>query len=476
MEEKKETIVGGQPTGDYTKSGNPKHKPDGTFDKKDSNNPSSDVEKKDDFISEEDLEKIEFSEVEFNEAFEKDIDDLLFNDEDFVNALNEDIDNLLFKEEIPEDVLEKINSSEAFADLYNTPNIDKEKIYGIDEETAKSILKAQQLLEQKAKDNSLIEFDKKEFNGLWTYTVTPSDYYLKEKNGNYANKMAYFINDYQGDDKEEKITLLKEFAHYGEIYNAKKVEFEAKYQEAQELVNQYFKEDVVYSQQVKDNAVWCKNSVESVEQFAIVANKTIKELNAESSKYINDVKKYTGSYSSINNPLRSMEYPHKHSYPEQSAQKKKEFTQTVENITYAIDKSTYDKNIWVQRGVYQLLDSNVGLKIDNETTDEQLANLVGITYKDQGFLSCGAAKNTGFTGRPVIMNIYCPAGTKMLYVPSISKYSTENEMIIQRGYSYKIAKAYKKNGRIYLDVDVQLGTDEDKHQTEKLNELANQWI
>jgi hypothetical protein len=76
------------------------------------------------------------------------------------------------------------------------------------------------------------------------------------------------------------------------------------------------------------------------------------------------------------------------------------------------------------------------------------------------------------------MNIYCPKGTKMLYVDSISNFSGpgENETIIQRGYTYKITKVEKNKGKIWLDCEVVLGSDSTKYKKEKLEQLAEKYF
>lgn len=90
--------------------------------------------------------------------------------------------------------------------------------------------------------------------------------------------------------------------------------------------------------------------------------------------------------------------------------------------------------------------------------------------KIYSFTSTGVAKGTGLNG-DVIMNIYAPQGTKMMYAEpfsasgngdgkswnGISQQSTfdqESEMIIQRGASYKITKIEKTSSKIFIDVEV----------------------
>ena len=73
------------------------------------------------------------------------------------------------------------------------------------------------------------------------------------------------------------------------------------------------------------------------------------------------------------------------------------------------------------------------------------------------------------------MNIYCPKGTKALYLNPLSHFKGEgeNETLIQRGYSFKITKAYKSGFHIYLDCDVILGSDENKYNDEDLKAIAD---
>lgn len=78
--------------------------------------------------------------------------------------------------------------------------------------------------------------------------------------------------------------------------------------------------------------------------------------------------------------------------------------------------------------------------------------LIGQSVTDTAFVSRGAAKGTGFSGN--IINIYCPKGTKMLYIDGRSRYASENEMLIQKNTRFRITKV-EKSGRIYF-IDVEL--------------------
>jgi len=235
----------------------------------------------------------------------------------------------------------------------------------------------------------------------------------------------------------------------------KQESYDAIIKNSEELVDKYTNPDNVYSQKAKDKAIWFKSINEAKDYLTPIAKETYKTINPDD---LEKVKAYTQSYSFINEPLRNQTYIG-------SSIKQQQFFDYVKGMTNAIDKSVLKENMWVQRGVDSL---NInGLNISNYNLDD----LNGVVFEDQGFLSCGAAKGTGFTSNSVIMNIYCPKGTKALYVNPISYFSGENEMIIQRGYSFKITKVEKNGWKTYLDCEVILNSDSKKYDDKKLKEL-----
>lgn len=93
------------------------------------------------------------------------------------------------------------------------------------------------------------------------------------------------------------------------------------------------------------------------------------------------------------------------------------------------------------------------------------SKLVGRTGTDESFGSCGNCRNTYFGSKNVVWNIYCPKGTMAAYVEPFSEFghghtdgsyspklnwngkskpeadnSCENEIIMQRGTTYRITK------------------------------------
>lgn len=148
--------------------------------------------------------------------------------------------------------------------------------------------------------------------------------------------------------------------------------------------------------------------------------------------------------------------------------------QAIKDLTNLIDKNPSKFDIWLQRGV----ESDSGTAGFLGITQSMLGAsegdlkkmLMGKVVKDEAFTSTAAAKGSGFSGR-MILNIYAPKGTKMIYAEPFSAYGRgsklswdgksgqssfggEFEVILQRGTSFKITKVEKVGSRLYVDVDV----------------------
>jgi hypothetical protein len=150
-------------------------------------------------------------------------------------------------------------------------------------------------------------------------------------------------------------------------------------------------------------------------------------------------------------------------------------------MTKLIDRSKYDFDVWLQRGVSSSdgAASFLGISESNLrhwSQSEFKKNLVDTKTEvtDEGFVSCGSSKGKGFSG--YIFNIYCPKGTKMMYAEPFSNYGDgdnmrwdsphldgiskqsnfgyEDETIIQRGTTFRVIKVDKKGTDIYFDVEV----------------------
>ena len=94
-------------------------------------------------------------------------------------------------------------------------------------------------------------------------------------------------------------------------------------------------------------------------------------------------------------------------------------------MTNVINRSTYDKDIWLQRGVETAegAASFLGIPVEALRTlpPKKLKELLQEHDPvEPAFMSCGSATGQGFGG--YIFRIYCPKGTNMLYAEPFSHY------------------------------------------------------
>ena len=154
-------------------------------------------------------------------------------------------------------------------------------------------------------------------------------------------------------------------------------------------------------------------------------------------------------------------------------------------LTNLLDKSFLPQDVWLNRGIesWDGVESFFGIpqNVLQQATQEELEEmLVGKVFYDPGFWSCGSSKGTGFSGAAKA-NIFCPQGSKGLYVEPFSYYgkkpdgyginreeglnwdgitnqttfSTEFETILQRNGGYLITKVEKlPGGSFFFDCDL----------------------
>ncbi len=199
-----------------------------------------------------------------------------------------------------------------------------------------------------------------------------------------------------------------------------------------------------YTQERKDKAVWCKSINESKQKLLKVADKVYATSSVSEKE---SVYQYTRGSGHINRPLRGYDkswqtfkgignVPLNNEHPKAATR--------IKEIEQMISKSTYKDDIWVQRGV----DKNGLLAFLGIKHISELKTCIGKVITDTAFMSCGAAKGTGFGG--YILNIYCPRGTKMLYIDGRSAFAYENEMLIQRNTTFRVTKV----DGMFLDLEV----------------------
>lgn len=217
-----------------------------------------------------------------------------------------------------------------------------------------------------------------------------------------------------------------------------------------------------YSQARKDAAMWTDDPKE--------ADKRVRSKCGEVWKGATDLEKdaaygYTAGSSYINEPLRGQRYI---PYDKATTLKAQRSQSHIEALTDLIERSEYDFDMWLQRGV----DYNGArglLGVDLYSANPQ--TLVGKVVTEKAFSSCGMAKGAGFDSRPVIYNIYCPKGTKALYCEPFSAFGNgskrawdgvakqssigyEAEILLQQGTTFRITKAEYSGGKWFIDMEV----------------------
>lgn len=216
-----------------------------------------------------------------------------------------------------------------------------------------------------------------------------------------------------------------------------------------------------YSKERRDNAMWAKDTYDADAQLRTKCGEVWRNAPHEERAAIYG---YTEEYHNINEPLRGLTYIG-------SATKTARGLKRIPLIESIINKSTYDFDMWVQRGDSMVALKKFGLTNYNSATDAEIQALVGKTGVEGAFWSAGVAKGKGFSGN-VIFNIYMPKGTKAMYCEPFSafghgsgaswdglsgqsSFGYESEILIQRGTKFRVTKVQKgANGTWYIDLDV----------------------
>ena len=230
-----------------------------------------------------------------------------------------------------------------------------------------------------------------------------------------------------------------------------------------------------YSQERKDKALWSddKRYVDS-----LMRGPTGEAWNKGTKKEHEAIVEYTSSYSKFNEPLRGIEYGTSRylgvGKTDLGAGYKKNGP-ALNAMTDMIDKCSYPHDMWLQRGCgYNGMDKFFQCSpelLRNGSQKELEQALLGTTPTEYGFMSMGSAKGQGFSGN-ILMNIYAPSGTKMMYAEPFSHYGGhdynwdgkskqshfggEFETIMQQGTQFRVTKVERRgrSGTIYVDLEV----------------------
>lgn len=348
-------------------------------------------------------------------------------------------------------------------------------------------LKKDQILAQDAMNG----LDKsKVYHNIWKDDVTILDYGAKQ--GGIPGKKAYFqgklatatdpaeIAKWQGllDD-------LDDFEKAGSVYFKAETDYTNAYAEWAKLKKAgTLKVDnsvaAAYTQDRKDAALWAKNTKAADTVLRDKCGEVWRSATKQEKAAIYD---YTAGSGKFNRPLSGFEKPYAQSGTGWEPKWNKGVNKVwidyegagdeIRHMTNIIAKSSYDEDIWLQRGCgTNAMESFFGLSPGTlgSMSEADLQQFVGRDNRMYAFVSTGVAKGKGFGGE-VILNIYAPKGTQMMYAEPFScfgnggklnwdgmakqsSFGSESEMIIQRGAKYKVTKIEKNSGTIFLDLEV----------------------
>lgn len=320
----------------------------------------------------------------------------------------------------------------------------------------------------------------KQYNNIWKNPVTAADYSAKQST--IQAKKDYFNQQLASNpaDKAKWQALLNDlddFETQGNKYAALQAAKDQAQLQLAKLASKsssaVFASDA-YSQSRKDAAYWFKSN-EKASADAALRPKSGTVWQAASSDERQAAWKYTSGSGSFNRPLRGYDgnwYNYKGvgnvSLDNEGSES------AIKHLTDLIDRSQYNFDIWLNRGIGTSSGAASFLQIPETVltgaSQSDLNNLlVGKVVKDEAFVSCGSAKGAGFSG--YIFNVYAPKGTKMLYAEPFSAFGQghgqnwdglsgqtsfggEFETIIQRGTEFRITKVNKQGSNIFFDIEV----------------------
>lgn len=364
-------------------------------------------------------------------------------------------------------------------------------------EQKKALAKQQVELEaQKAAvQQQLDDFEVKTYSGIWyNKDVTTADWAGLNIEGKKKYYEGKFITETDPDLMQKYQDLYKQLEEldtegkaYADIQKElkqiqsqiTKVQADLKKLEQGGIIDSV---DNAFSQERKDAAIWAKTTKEADDVLRDTCGEVWRTSPPIQKNAIYD---YTQSYHKFNEPLRGIEYGSEKflgvgnvdldqigvSY---QGWKPGQMRKEINDMTDIISKSTYKEDFWLQRGCrFKGMDKFFNVPMDRlqsatQTELEQL--LLNTTPTEYGFCSCGVAKGKGFSG-DIILNIYAPSGTQMMYVEPFSAFGNgggknwdgiakqgsfgqESEIILQQGTKFRVTKVEKTPGMIYIDLEV----------------------
>lgn len=364
-------------------------------------------------------------------------------------------------------------------------------------EQKKALAKQQVELEaQKAAvQQQLDDFEVKTYSGIWyNKDVTTADWAGLNIEGKKKYYEGNFITETDPDLMQKYQDLYKQLEEldtegkaYADIQKElkqiqtqiTKVQADLKKLEQGDIIDSM---DDAFSQERKDAAIWAKTTKEADDVLRDTCGEVWRTSPPIQKNAIYD---YTQSYHKFNEPLRGIEYGSEKflgvgnvdldqigvSY---QGWKPGQMRKEINAMTDIISKSTYKEDFWLQRGCkFKGMDKFFNVPMDRlqSATQAELEQLLlNTTPTEYGFCSCGVAKGKGLSG-DIILNIYAPSGTQMMYVEPFSAFGNgggknwdgiakqgsfgqESEIILQQGTKFRVTKVEKTPGMIYIDLEV----------------------
>lgn len=366
----------------------------------------------------------------------------------------------------------------------------KQKVFGFKKERLEKTVEATKSAVVMA-ETALANIPSQSYSGIWKSDVSLEDW--EAKAGSISAKFKYFDDQIAAGNAVAKFEALKgdlaEFDALGRQYAEKK----AALRKAKEALDKA--EDELYmhlhdgkhdplksafSQKRKDAAYWFKQREEADKVLRDATGKLWQNLTVEERKALYE---YTSGSGGFNRPLAGFEKP----WAEGGSGWEEKYKKGVGKVwinyegkgrqirvmTEVLNKSSYDFDIWLQRGCNnEAMDSFFGFERGKfaSLSPEELQKYLGHTQTMDNFISTAGCKGCGFGGN-VVLNIYAPRGTSMIYAEPFSHYGAggklewdgisgqksfgrEFETIIQRGAHYKVTKIERKAGMTYIDLEI----------------------
>ncbi|MFU0252202.1 ADP-ribosyltransferase [Spiroplasma sp. Moj] len=210
-------------------------------------------------------------------------------------------------------------------------------------------------------------------------------------------------------------------------------------------------------------------------------NKLTKNEKKEFKEYL---EQYTGSnYEPINEYLRKTNGKIYHDIEAIPAELKftkndlKKVNDKILKLDKSFQKAKTNEKLVVFRRVsgYQFSDHYLNLRDANNKINRDLFTQIrqdytGKKFTQHSFLSTSLSKdpNKSYSGEcyPILLRISLPKGTKAIYVDEISKYYGQNELLLNRGYTFRyhnfLIVKDKTTGKESIKVEISLAQEDKK--------------